>query len=105
MISIEKMIALIEKHRIESFNYPHGIICSENTMNLLKEKFGSISGNKVKSIVDLYGIPVCVEKYFMENKLWILNKELWEIYLKEGLVGLIKYMKAKRNKKENRNAR
>ena len=95
MNNLEEMSNLVEKYQAESFNYPHGIICSEKTAKLLKDKSESISGNKVKSIVSFNGMLICAEKYFIEDKLWLLNKELWEIYLKEGFAGLLKSLALK----------
>lgn len=98
MKSMEKMLDLAKKLQVESSNYPHGIICSGKTARLLKDKFESISEDGIKSII--YGIPVCVEEYFTEENVWILNKECWEIYRREGLVGLIKYMAIKKGVSE-----
>lgn len=99
MGSMERMIALVEGIQGESFNRPHGIICSEKTARLLKDKLESIGEDGATSII--YGIPICAEKLFIEDKLWILNEELWDIYCKDGLVGLIRHMakSIKRRKK------
>lgn len=102
MNNMEEICDFVEKFQVESYSYPHGIICSEETVRLLKNEFESISRNKVNSILYLDGIPICAEKYFIEDKLWILNKELWEIYLKDGLAGLIKHMAIKSVKRRKK---
>jgi len=91
-LTMEKMLDYAVKLQDELKDRPRGLICSERTEAMLKRQCESISGDQATSIMAFTGIPLCVEPYFPDDQMLVLDKEKWDIYRKEGMVGLFRHM-------------
>ncbi len=88
---------------LASLNRTHGLICSPKVMDMLKNKCESITGTDPKSIIAFQVMPIYVEKKWPDDNMLILDKEMHEVYRRDGMDGLLLLMwrKGRRSRSEH----
>jgi len=89
-INYDNLIYTIDKAKIKIGENPYGIICSEDTFDLLKKHSEDLTNQVVPSIATISGLKVkVIDSYLFTDIIWVLNKENYEEVEKNGIVSLI----------------